>query len=261
MQERKLLQFVKLSKLPSKVPSCSKTPLRGEPWICLLVQFSRTSQHPIPPQPYQIIIYTVWYFTEMISNFSIFPHVHIYLKCHFLKPFQNQNHALYLLESCTPNTILGHQNAFLTTPFRSMLLCNIVPFSLTVPVSSPAIPQVETLSYITSVSPNPDLEQGSGHSHKESKEFLPHLEPVKVLKWQGFILMIKSEFGDCLNHWKFHYSNCTNHHSHRENWKIFPTLVALILNSPGIQCLDTALWPPKWEVHSRWDPTKCQAWH
>lgn len=50
-----------------------------------------------------------------------------------------------------------------------MLLCNIVPFSLTIPVSSPPIPQAKTLSYTTSVSPNPGLEQGSVHIYKENE--------------------------------------------------------------------------------------------
>lgn len=80
-------------------------------------------------------------------------------------------------------------------------------------VSSPTILQAETLSYTTSASSQP--RPGSGlcayFTKEMNKEFLPHLEPVKLLKWQEFILMIKSEFWDCPNHWKCHYSNCTGH--------------------------------------------------
>lgn len=88
-------------------------------------------------------------------------------------------------------------------------------------------------------------------------------EALKFLKWWWCILIMKFDFWDSLNHWKFLYSNRIGHthfhpcdchfHDHGENWKmvwssVFPILVAFLLNSPDIQCLYPALWPPEWEV-------------
>lgn len=155
-----------------------------------------------------------------------------------------------------------------------MLLCNIVPFSLTIPVCvffhHP--PSQDPVLYHICV-PQPRPRTG--------------LCAYLQRKW----IKNSSHIWSLLNFWSdkdsFWWSNlnsetalitenlisltaqvihtftwmAANHYNHGENWKIFPILVAFLLNPTGIQYLYTALWPSKWKVHRGWDPTKRQALH
>lgn len=148
-----------------------------------------TSRHPNTPQPHQRIIYTTHlilhknYF-KVFSIFSVF----IYLICPFLKPFQNQSHALNLSESSIPSTTLCTYWAIkmfsgqhLPSPCHFVTLC---PFPLLfLWYLLPPHPQAETPPYTVSVVPNWVQKRALCTSTKNmNKELLLHPEAVKFLK-------------------------------------------------------------------------------